>query len=94
LRNYLGKFRIMEIFFLIIAIVIIVIFFINRKNKSRNAWSDSSNNNLMTLDDKYNSVKVENQKEVDRLLDKIAKKGYDSLTKIEKDLLKDYSNKV
>jgi membrane associated rhomboid family serine protease len=35
----------------------------------------------------YNKVKVEHQKEINRILDKISKGGYDSLTKPEKDIL-------
>jgi len=38
-------------------------------------------------DMEYNKMKVENQKEVDRILDKISKNGYDSLTKKEKEML-------
>ena len=40
------------------------------------------------LDDfEYNKMKVDNQKEIDRILDKIAKGGYESLTREEKDFL-------
>ena len=40
------------------------------------------------IDDlEYNKRKVDNQKEIDRILDKIAKGGYESLTKEEKDYL-------
>jgi membrane associated rhomboid family serine protease len=35
----------------------------------------------------YNKMKVDNQKEIDRILDKIAKGGYNSLSKEEKDFL-------
>jgi membrane associated rhomboid family serine protease len=35
----------------------------------------------------YNSLKIEQQKEIDRILDKISKGGYESLTKEEKDVL-------
>ena len=41
-----------------------------------------------TMDDRsYNKNKAETQKEVDKILDKIAKSGYDSLTKKEKEIL-------
>ncbi len=40
-----------------------------------------------TDDFEYNSQKVENQKEIDRILDKIAQSGYKSLTKAEKEQL-------
>jgi membrane associated rhomboid family serine protease len=38
-------------------------------------------------DFEYNKQKIDNQKEMDRILDKIAKGGYESLTKEEKDFL-------
>jgi len=43
-------------------------------------------------DIEYNKEKVNKQKEVDRILDKIAKSGYDSLTKKEKEILFKNSN--
>ncbi len=46
------------------------------------------------MDDmQYNKAKAENQKEIDRILDKIAKSGYDSLTKKEKETLFRMGNK-
>ncbi len=38
-------------------------------------------------DEEYNKKKIENQKKIDNILDKISKHGYDSLTKEEKELL-------
>ena len=38
-------------------------------------------------DEEYNRSKVNQQKEIDRILDKIAKGGYESLTKKEKETL-------
>jgi hypothetical protein len=46
-----------------------------------------------TNDLEYNRQKVEYQKEIDRILDKIAKSGYDSLTKAEKETLFKMSNR-
>jgi membrane associated rhomboid family serine protease len=41
-----------------------------------------------TADDfEYNKVKVDHQKEINKILEKISKGGYDSLTKAEKDIL-------
>lgn len=40
-----------------------------------------------TDDKEYNRIKVDQQKEIDRILDKIAKGGYNSLSKEEKDFL-------
>ncbi len=46
------------------------------------------------MDDmEYNKAKATSQKEVDRILDKIAKSGYDSLTKKEKETLFNMSNR-
>ncbi len=44
-----------------------------------------------TLDEKYNAVKIEKQKEIDRILEKINKNGVQSLNSREKQLLDDYS---
>lgn len=38
-------------------------------------------------DEEYNTRKMENEKKIDSILDKISKNGYDSLTKEEKDFL-------
>lgn len=38
-------------------------------------------------DDVYNDIKAEKQKKIDRILDKISKSGYESLSKDEKDFL-------
>lgn len=46
-----------------------------------------------SIEDKYNDQKVNQQKEIDRLLDKISKKGIKSLSKNEKQTLEEYSNK-
>ncbi|MBI9055389.1 MAG: rhomboid family intramembrane serine protease [Bacteroidales bacterium] len=43
--------------------------------------------NDLDRDIEYNKTKAEGQKEVDKILDKIAKSGYDSLSKKEKELL-------
>jgi membrane associated rhomboid family serine protease len=44
-------------------------------------------------DSEYNKAKIQQQKEIDRILDKIAKAGYESLTKQEKETLFDMSDK-
>lgn len=47
-----------------------------------------------SMDDmEYNQSKAEKQKEIDRILDKIARSGYDSLTKKEKETLFKMSNR-
>ena len=44
-------------------------------------------------DDDYNKIKVEKQKKIDAILDKISKSGYDTLSKEEKEFLFSASNK-
>lgn len=44
-------------------------------------------------DEEYNKQRAENQKEMDRILDKISKHGYESLTAREKQILFKMSNK-
>ena len=44
-------------------------------------------------DEEYNRKKINQQKEIDRILDKIARAGYESLTKSEKETLFKMSNK-
>ena len=44
-------------------------------------------------DDDYSMKRTANQEEIDRILDKISKAGYDSLSKAEKELLFKSSNK-
>ncbi len=45
----------------------------------------------LTIEDKYNISKLNKQKELDRLLEKIHKRGIESLSKKEKEALKEYS---
>jgi membrane associated rhomboid family serine protease len=46
-----------------------------------------------TLDDRYNEQKVNRQKELDEILDKINKRGIESLSEKEKKILKEHSRK-
>jgi hypothetical protein len=46
------------------------------------------------IDHKYNQEKANRQKEIDRILEKIHKKGMKSLTKEEKELLKRESKSI
>jgi membrane associated rhomboid family serine protease len=50
-------------------------------------------NASLITDHDYNQGKIAQQKEVDRILDKIAKAGYESLTKQEKEILFSMSDK-
>ena len=64
-------------------------------NGSTESWTDVSHNNTTdsNSDWEYNARKKQQQEEVDRILDKIRKSGYDSLTKEEKQKLFDSSKK-
>ena len=53
----------------------------------------SFNTKKTKTDYDYNSTKAERQKEIDHILDKISKGGYDSLTKEEKTILFSESQK-
>ncbi|HSC37115.1 MAG TPA: rhomboid family intramembrane serine protease [Chitinophagaceae bacterium] len=46
-----------------------------------------------TVDDRYNLQKKNTQQEVDRILDKISKRGINSLSRKEREVLEDYSRK-
>jgi len=79
---------------LILFIFIGVLFYFVRKKKKSyilTFWNDKEPS--MTIDEKYNHDKVERQKEIDRILDKIYNKGYDSITQKEKDYLSKHSKK-
>lgn len=51
----------------------------------------SKSKNEYTIEDKYNAKKVSKQHELDRLLDKINRNGYDKLSQKEKDRLNELS---
>jgi membrane associated rhomboid family serine protease len=48
----------------------------------------------LSIDQKYNAEKLDRQKEVDRILDKINKRGMRSLTPKEREMLEQYSKTV
>lgn len=47
-----------------------------------------------SIDHKYNEERTRRQQEIDSILDKIAKHGMNSLSRKEKELLKEYSQKI
>jgi len=53
-----------------------------------------SQRKFYSVDQKYNAEKLDRQKEVDRILDKINKRGMKSLTPKEKEMLEQYSKTV
>jgi len=46
---------------------------------------------LLDIDDRYNKTKVEKEKELNELLEKINKQGLNKLTKLEKERLEELS---
>lgn len=60
-----------------------------KKTKFKNVYT----NTQRMSDEEYNYQKKKNQKNVDEILDKISRSGYESLTKAEKELLFKASNK-
>ena len=75
-------------------------FFENMKRRYDQRQQDQRNNRMHAeetqrrreTDEEYNARKRQNQEEVDAILDKISKSGYDSLTKEEKQKLFDQSH--
>jgi len=51
----------------------------------------STHRNYYSVDHKYNEGKFNQQKEIDKILDKISKRGINSLSQKEKKMLEDYS---
>ena len=62
----------------------------NKKTKFRNVYT---NNSRPMTDEDYNFDKAKKQEEIDKILEKISKSGYSSLTKKEKEFLFKVSNK-
>jgi len=46
---------------------------------------------LLDVDDRYNDTKIEKEKELNELLDKISNQGIDKLSKLEKERLEELS---
>jgi membrane associated rhomboid family serine protease len=61
-------------------------FSFKRKPKMKAYKNPGANARKMT-DDEYNAAKTAHQKKIDAILEKISKKGYDGLSKAEKELL-------
>ena len=72
-------------------------FFDNMKRRfderQRNNQMKAEQTNRRETDEEYNARQRQNQEEIDAILDKIRKSGYDSLTKEEKQKLFDQSHK-
>lgn len=83
----------MENFIIITFLVVAIYFIIKKANLFSNNELPKSSRKYYTADDQYNADKIIRKKEVDRILDKIGKKGIKSLTVKEKERLEDYSKK-
>ncbi len=57
------------------------------KRKKRSSFKNVYVNERPLTDEEYNLKKIENQKKIDIILEKIKRSGYDSLSKEEKDFL-------
>lgn len=57
----------------------------------QNTWHNQNYN--YTVDDRYNSKNKNTQQEVDRILEKIHRKGMNSLSRKEKEILEEFSKK-
>jgi len=60
--------------------------------KKRSHFKGVYSNKRPLTDEEYNFIKAQRQKKIDKILDKISKSGYSSLTKEEKELLFKNSN--
>ncbi len=67
--------------------------FRSRFGKQNNAYTRSQNSGRPVSDEDYNKNKVEQQRRIDEILEKISKGGYDCLTREEKELLFKASNR-
>lgn len=80
--------------FIVLALILIYLFF-NKKgyftNKKNSKYTIDDESKYLTIDDKYNIEKVKKEKELNTLLDKISKKGIESLSEKEKKKLNDLS---
>lgn len=70
-------------------IFLFIIFYANTLLLRTDTFSEKKE--FLTIEDKYNRAKVENQKELDKLLEKIHHNGYDSLSDREKERLRELS---
>lgn len=62
-------------------------FFRRRMKVSHKSKQNRTASSRPITDEEYNSERVERQRKIDRILDKISKSGYETLTKEEKDML-------
>lgn len=88
----------MSTLFIIILILItaipIISFFSFLYKKLLQYFSKQKQQHLYTIEDKYHIEKEYTQNEINSILDKISKKGIESLNKKEKEILDAYSKSI
>ena len=80
----------MNTFVIILLVLVILIFFF--KNDIQEKRSPKKDKNY-TIDDRYNTEKLERQKEIDRLLSKMGKNGIQDLSEKDRKRLNELSQK-
>jgi len=80
----------MESLFAILLLVALIIWLVRRRRARGNVFS-AGKQQRMTIDDQYNLDRQKKEEELDRLLEKINRKGMDSLSAKEKDRLRQLS---
>ena len=79
--------------YIIVIGVLIFYLFIKKPGTKTLTNPFSEGEKRMTIDDKYNSKKVAKEKEINKLLEKINKMGYENLSTKEKNRLTELSKK-
>ena len=74
---------------ILLVLVILVFFFRNDIQEKRSPKKDKN----YTIDDRYNSEKLERQKEIDHLLSKMSKNGIEDLSEKDRKRLDELSQK-
>ncbi|CAG7580625.1 MAG: hypothetical protein SLAVMIC_00501 [uncultured marine phage] len=64
----------------------------NRKRRLESFKYNSKKPVNLTIDQEFNSRKINKQKEIDRILDKISRSGIKSISNTEREFLDKYSN--
>ena len=80
----------MNTFVIILLVLVILVFFF--RNDIQEKISPKKDKNY-TIDDRYNSEKIERQKEIDHLLSKMGKKGIEDLSEKDRKRLDELSQK-
>lgn len=80
----------MNTFIIILLVLVILVFFF--RNDIQEKISPKKDKNY-TIDDRYNSEKLERQKEIDHLLSKMGKNGIEDLSEKDRKRLDELSQK-